>query len=233
MAKRTKIPQDVRDKVLVDAMHRCCLCPEHHDIVDLHHLVQISEDGPNTEDNLMAICPTCHAKIHRIRNRYTTEQLRMYKERWTQLCAQGLPLDVRIAQAFDTNQPPAPTQAPAKALASGGSYTTAGGIHPDMFNQVRRALMDCEPLRDDGRLRAIFAYPKLKPWQHSVPQAPTLTARVDAVIAFLIERSRADTGENALVLLIRALSEQLDPADDRHPRLVELAANLNQALGNG
>jgi tetratricopeptide (TPR) repeat protein len=106
MAKRKPIPKDMRNQVLVDAVHRCCLCPEHHDVVDLHHVVPISEDGPNTADNLMAVCPTCHAKIHRIRKRYTVEQLRMYKERWVKLHALGLPLDVRIAQAFDMTRPP-------------------------------------------------------------------------------------------------------------------------------
>jgi hypothetical protein len=93
-------------------MHRCCLCPEHHAVVDLHHVVAISEDGPNTEENLMAVCPTCHATIHRIRNRYTIDQLRMYKERWVRLCALGLPLDVRIAHSFDYTQPPKSAQMP-------------------------------------------------------------------------------------------------------------------------
>jgi tetratricopeptide (TPR) repeat protein len=112
MTKRRPIPTDVRNKVLVDAMHRCCLCPEHQEVVDLHHVVPISEGGPNTEDNLMAICPTCHAKIHRIRIDYTVDQLRMYKERWTRLCALGLPLDLRMAQAFDVTRPPAPLHVP-------------------------------------------------------------------------------------------------------------------------
>jgi hypothetical protein len=119
MTKRKPIPKAVRDQVLVAAMHRCCLCPEHHDVVDLHHVVQISEGGPNTEDNLMAVCPTCHAKIHRIRNRYSEAQLRMYRERWLELCALGLPLDARLAAAYDTRQapPPAPgSGAPASAL---------------------------------------------------------------------------------------------------------------------
>jgi hypothetical protein len=123
MTKRKPIPKAVRDQVLVAAMHRCCLCPEHHDVVDLHHIVQISEGGPNTEDNLMAVCPTCHAKIHRIRSRYSEAQLRMYRERWVELCALGLPLDARLAAAYDTRQPPpaaagagAPAAAPAAAL---------------------------------------------------------------------------------------------------------------------
>jgi len=107
MAKRKPIPVAVRDKLLVQAMHRCCLCPEHHDITDLHHVVEISVGGPNTEDNLMVVCPTCHAKIHRLRNRYTAEQLSMYKERWTRFCALGLPLDERLAQALDYSKAPA------------------------------------------------------------------------------------------------------------------------------
>ena len=106
MTKRKAIPKDVRDQVLVAAMHRCCLCPDHEDVVDLHHVIQISEGGPNTEDNLIAVCPTCHAKIHRIRNRYNVAQLGMYKERWVQLCALGLPLDARMARAYDTRQSP-------------------------------------------------------------------------------------------------------------------------------
>jgi hypothetical protein len=125
MTKRKKIPQAVRDNLLVDAMHRCCLCPEHHDVTDLHHIVPISEDGPDSEDNLMVVCPTCHAKIHRLRKRYTARQLRMYKERWVQLCALALPLDVRLAQAFDFTRAPEATPIP-----SGDSVDDAGLANP-------------------------------------------------------------------------------------------------------
>ena len=110
MAKRKKIPRALRDKLLVDAMHRCCLCPEHHDVTDLHHVVPISEGGPNTEENLMVICPTCHAKITRLRARYTVEQLGMYKQRWVTLCWRDLPPDVRLAQASDHTRPPLPPE---------------------------------------------------------------------------------------------------------------------------
>jgi hypothetical protein len=105
MAKRKAISKVVRDRLLVDAMHRCCLCPEHADVTDVHHIVPISEDGPNTADNLMVVCPNCHRKIHSIRSRDNPEQLRMYKERWVRLCALGLPLGVRIAQAYDHTRP--------------------------------------------------------------------------------------------------------------------------------
>jgi 5-methylcytosine-specific restriction endonuclease McrA len=53
MAKRKAIPKAVKDRLLVEAMHRCCLCPEHQEVVDLHHIVPISEEGPDTEEDLM------------------------------------------------------------------------------------------------------------------------------------------------------------------------------------
>jgi len=101
MAKKRKpIKKEIRDKLLVDAMHRCCLCPQHEDVTtDIHHIVPISETGPNTEENLMVVCPTCHAKIHRIRTMYNIEQLKMYKDRWVSLCAKGLTLEERLKEA--------------------------------------------------------------------------------------------------------------------------------------
>ncbi len=100
MAKKRKpIAREIRNKLLVDAMHRCCLCPQHEDITDIHHIVPISEQGPNTEDNLMVVCPTCHAKIHRIRTMYNIEQLKMYKDKWVNLCAMGLTLEERLNNA--------------------------------------------------------------------------------------------------------------------------------------
>ncbi len=97
--KRKHIAEKIRDKLLVDAMHRCCLCPQHENIADIHHIVPISEKGPDTEDNLMVVCPTCHAKIHRIRTMYTPKQLKMYKERWVNLCSKGLTLEERLKEA--------------------------------------------------------------------------------------------------------------------------------------
>jgi hypothetical protein len=43
--KRKAIPQDIKDKLLVDSMHRCCLCPQHEDITEFHHIELISEEG--------------------------------------------------------------------------------------------------------------------------------------------------------------------------------------------
>ncbi len=103
--KRKRIDKKIRNKLLVDAMHRCCLCPQHEDITDIHHIVPINEDGPDTEENLMVVCPTCHVKIHRIRTMYNIEQLKMYKDRWVSLCAKGLTLEERLKEAPGIEQP--------------------------------------------------------------------------------------------------------------------------------
>jgi len=98
--QRKHIPQKIKNNLLVKAMHRCCLCPQHEDITEIHHIIPISEKGPNTEENLMVVCPNCHAKILRIRRMYNIKQLRMYKENWIDLCRnQGMSIEERLKKA--------------------------------------------------------------------------------------------------------------------------------------
>ena len=33
--------------------------------IDLHHIVEVSDNGSNEANNLLALCPTCHALHHR------------------------------------------------------------------------------------------------------------------------------------------------------------------------
>jgi len=86
LPKRKAIPKKIKDKLLVEARHRCCLCPEHPIITNAHHIIPISGGGPNTKENLVLVCGTCHDYIHRIPNLYTPEQLREYKRRWAEFC---------------------------------------------------------------------------------------------------------------------------------------------------
>jgi hypothetical protein len=54
---------------------------------------------------------------------------------------------------------------------------------------------------------------------------------VDAIIAFLLDKHRSDTKENALVLLLRVLGERTDSGDACHNRLMELADALEKNEG--
>ncbi|NJN11061.1 MAG: hypothetical protein HC815_24990 [Richelia sp. RM1_1_1] len=104
------------------------------------------------------------------------------------------------------------------------------GIPQELLNRLRQALLQCEQFESDRKLRAIFTYEQLRPWRFSLPQADSFTSRVDNLIAFLVDKHRSDTRENALVLFLRLLSEQIDEADERHQQLADLASELEKAI---
>ncbi len=66
MGKRKPIPKATSVAVLTEAGFRCAV-PTCRTIlaIDLHHLVQVSKGGTNDVQNLLALCPTCHALHHR------------------------------------------------------------------------------------------------------------------------------------------------------------------------
>lgn len=107
------------------------------------------------------------------------------------------------------------------------------GIPPQLLNRLRPALLECEQFESDRKLRSVFnSYEPLRPWRSSLPQADTLSGRVDAVIGFLVDKRRGDTQENALVLLLHLLSNSIDKEDERHQQLADLAVELENALGS-
>ena len=65
MSERKKIPNDIVVIVLTEAGYRCAV-PTSRTIlaIGLHHMVEVSEGGPNEVGNLLALCPTCHALFH-------------------------------------------------------------------------------------------------------------------------------------------------------------------------
>ncbi len=89
MARRTTIPQDIRRAVLIESGYRCAV-PTCRTIlvIDLHHVIPLSEDGPNKLDNLIALCPNCHALHHR--GVISQEAIRVWKG-----------MLISLGQAFD------------------------------------------------------------------------------------------------------------------------------------
>ena len=65
MARR-KVPDSIRQTVLIEAGYRCGV-PRCRNILalDLHHIVQVSEGGGNAPDNLLPLCGFCHDLYHR------------------------------------------------------------------------------------------------------------------------------------------------------------------------
>ncbi len=66
MSGRKKVPQNIVVAVLTEAGYRCAV-PTCRTIlaIDIHHMVEVSDGGPNEVGNLLALCPTCHALFHR------------------------------------------------------------------------------------------------------------------------------------------------------------------------
>jgi 5-methylcytosine-specific restriction endonuclease McrA len=63
---RRPIRTSLRQRLLLEAGYRCSN-PVCRNVIalDIHHLVRVAEGGADTEDNLIALCPNCHALHHR------------------------------------------------------------------------------------------------------------------------------------------------------------------------
>ncbi|MEG4022516.1 metallophosphoesterase [Microcoleus sp. S13C4] len=109
------------------------------------------------------------------------------------------------------------------------------GIPAQLYNRLSEALSKCAQFESNEELRSLFkGYDPLSPWANSLPQANNTAQRLTQVIAFLVDQYRYDTKENVLIILVRLLSNIIDPVDSRHQTLSELADELNIVLnGSG
>lgn len=71
----------VRARVLEIANGRCECCGEEGFLtesgeryLETHHVVGVAERGPDTADNIVAVCPTCHRKAHFAADRVEVER---------------------------------------------------------------------------------------------------------------------------------------------------------------
>ncbi|MCB8945577.1 MAG: hypothetical protein H6658_17650 [Ardenticatenaceae bacterium] len=100
------------------------------------------------------------------------------------------------------------------------------GIPADTLKNLRQTLLQCEEYFDsNASLRDLFATDTLAPFRRGLPERSSLSARVDALIAYLSNKKLAD-GRSALPLFLHTLSQNYDPTDHRHTTLQTLAASL-------
>jgi hypothetical protein len=64
--ERSTLPRNTRVLVLTESGYRCAV-PTCRAILalDMHHIWEVSAGGGDDPDNLIALCPTCHALYHR------------------------------------------------------------------------------------------------------------------------------------------------------------------------
>jgi hypothetical protein len=101
----------------------------------------------------------------------------------------------------------------------------ATGISPGTYGRLRTALLECGPFATDNELQAVFIDSRIQPWRHSLPKSDSTANRVQAVINFLYNKY-SSSQENALVLFLRVLSEQIDAGDECRQRLIDLAQEI-------
>lgn len=84
--KRKKIPEKLKKHLLDQSGHRCVVCGA-HDYLHIHHIVPTSLGGPVDEENLVVLCPTCHASVDR--SQMQPDVLKKMKARWIEEHIQG------------------------------------------------------------------------------------------------------------------------------------------------
>ena len=91
-----------------------------------------------------------------------------------------------------------------------------------IYSKIRAILLRCSEFNTDLELRSIFVDTRISQWRDIIPGANSRMSRVLAVIYELHNRYNAHQ-TNALVLLLRVLSELNSENDGLHQELFAIA----------
>lgn len=75
--RRRSIPAPLKRSILVEAGHRCAIPTCRHINVEVHHIIPWKQCQEHDYDNLIALCPNCHARADR--GDIDRPSLRLYK----------------------------------------------------------------------------------------------------------------------------------------------------------
>lgn len=88
-----KFSSDAATPLLIACHRRCCVCHRFCGVkMELDHIVQAADGGPDTADNAIPVCFDCHAEIHSYNNRHPEgrkfgpDELRGHKDQWLTIC---------------------------------------------------------------------------------------------------------------------------------------------------
>ena len=103
-------PSDVRTKVLIRSARICCLCFKQCGTkIEVHHIVQEADGGPNTEANALPVCFDCHAEVgsynprHPKGTKYRDEELRTRRDNVYKLVESGALLALILVKRLPAN----------------------------------------------------------------------------------------------------------------------------------
>jgi HNH endonuclease/Protein of unknown function (DUF3298) len=83
MASRPAIPSDLKRRILVEAGHRCSIPACGATQIDIHHIEPWEKCKKHEYENLIALCPNCHRRVHN--NEIDRKSLSYYKARLASL----------------------------------------------------------------------------------------------------------------------------------------------------
>lgn len=97
---RDAIPASIRREVLVEAGHRCAIPTCRQTPVELAHIEPWAQVREHTFDNLIALCPTCHARYDAPRSDIDRKSMRQYETNLSVLNQRYGDLERRVLQRF-------------------------------------------------------------------------------------------------------------------------------------
>ncbi len=107
----------------------------------------------------------------------------------------------------------------------------AGHIAPQLYARLRAELLQCGPFDDAAALANIFVDARISRWRDRLPDtARDRRERVEAVIKRFYSMGGERSEDNALVLLLRVLSDRVETGDVCRRMLTELAFELEQEV---
>lgn len=80
-------PQSIREQALLACKRYCCYCEKYSGLnMEVHHIIQEADGGPNTFDNAIPVCLNCHATIgayntrHPKGTKYSSKELKKIRD---------------------------------------------------------------------------------------------------------------------------------------------------------
>lgn len=99
--ERPAIPEPLRRSVLVEAGHRCAIPTCQAIPVEVHHIVPWAQVKEHSVDNLITLCPNCHARADK--GEIDRPALRAYKANLGMLQSRYGEVERRLFQYFVDN----------------------------------------------------------------------------------------------------------------------------------
>lgn len=88
------VTDEIAAKLLVRCGRHCCICRRFSPIqLQVHHIEEQGKGGDDAEDNLIALCLTCHSDVHTQKpftRRFTVTELKLHRDQVIDMVSRGL-----------------------------------------------------------------------------------------------------------------------------------------------